>query len=245
MHFTLDMFGLLVRPRVIVNASIAPLGSKFSEPTWSTPGKATKAPFHHRSIYSNFPTPIKNLFVDMSLGDTTKDLATCYVAEVTHYVVKIASQYIVVEPSTILETLKLAKNRLGTHTNLNIRAVGVKFYFGAERQLDGSYKGINPWHPKTVIDQEAIWFYEPWELVPFTHIVRYESLEQTNMLLFQKSTGLVVKKNFLNKPKFYSTSSWSCYSIILLNHTADGYTRLLPDRNFTIHKATKTVANQD
>jgi hypothetical protein len=82
-----------------------------------------------------------------------------------------------------------------------------------------------------------MWFFNPWELVPLVEIIKYESVSKGDLILFQKTKGLVVRKKLLNKPRFYTTSSWSCYSVTLLNYTADGYTRFLPDRMFSIRRS--------
>jgi hypothetical protein len=235
MRFKPDTFGLLVRPRILVAASILPV--KSGKPgeisfSWTKPRKSER--FDHFAV---FPKKLTDLFSDLHLGDTSKDLSTCYTAEVTHYIVRFGGTLSLVDKNNVQETLKMVRKRLGARTNLRVVSVGVKFYKGMEQTPDGSLKAQNPWIPKTADGLETIWFYNPWELVPMTEIVKYESVKRGDLILFPKSSGMVVRKKNLNKPRYYSTSSWSCYSITLLNYTADGFTRFLPDRQFTVRRS--------
>lgn len=234
MRFKQDSLGMLVRPRILAGASIFPM--KSGMPTefsvkWSKPRKTDR--LDHFSVFNK---SVSDLFQGLNLGDTSKDISNCYVGQVTHYIVKIAGQITLVDKGNVQETLKLVRKRLGARTNLRVVSVGIQFYHGMERDLaDGSLKPINPWNPKTSTGEETVWFFNPWELVPIEDVIKYEAVKRGDLILFQKARGLVVRKKFLNKPRFYSTSSWSCYSITLLNFTADGFTRFLPSRSFDVH----------
>jgi hypothetical protein len=229
MRFKPEMLGVLVRPRILAEARILSLNN---------------APFDLESIlskkpllnqFSIFDLPFKELCQTLHLGNTSESLATSYVGEVTHYIVKIAGTPVLVDKTNVQDVMRRIKKLLGARTNMKVLSVGVKFYQGMDN-INNELKPHVAWNTKTKDGHETIWFFKPWKLVAIQEIIKYESVEKGDLILFQKCNGLVVKKKLLNKPKFYRTSSWSCYSITLLNHTADGFTRFLPDRQFTIKK---------
>lgn len=234
---------MLVRPRILAAASIFPVKSgtpnEFNV-KWSKPRKTDR--LDHFSVFN---TSISTLFQNLSLGDTSQDLSTSYVGEVTHYIVKVAGQMTLVDKGNVQETLKRIRKKLGARTNLQIVSVGIQFYHGMKKDTEGKIKPIKAWNPKTSSGEDTVWFFNPWELVPISEIIKYESVKRGDLILFQKARGLVVKKKFLNKPKFYSTSSWSCYSITLLNFTADGFTRFLPVRSFEVHTSDDPLPPDD
>lgn len=230
MRFKPDTFGLLVRPRILAVASILPQNTKTDDVSWIKPKKSER--FNHLSLFNASP---RDLFSSLRLGDTSTDISTAYTAVVTNYIVRFAGTTVLVDKHNVYEVLAKIRKRLGARTNLRVISVGVKFYHGMALEGD-TLVPINPWNPKTSEGQEVIWFYNPWELVPIKDILKFESASPGDLILFQKCHGLVVKKKLLNKPKYYMTSSWSCYTITLLNHTADGFTRFLPDRVFEVKR---------
>ena len=235
MRFRPETLGLLVRPRILASASVLLKGTQ-------DPGASslfTLKPACHSikpciDPLLVFGKPLNVLFSDIQLGNTAVDISTTYTAQVVSYLIKTGSVCMFVDRSNIQETLAKVKKRFGARTNLKIVSVGVRFFRGMEQLTTGELRPINPWMPVTKDGQKTIWFYKPWELVPMTEILKYESVNNGDLVLFQKCHGLVVKKKLLNKPKFFLTSSWSCYSITLLNHTGDGFIRFLPDRRFTV-----------
>jgi hypothetical protein len=233
MRFRPETLGTLVRPRILATAAVVPVGSTSQfEFSWTKSRKSDR--YDHFGVFSQKP---QDLFSYLQLGDTSKDTTTAYVGEVTHYIVRIAGTLTLVDKNNIQETLRVARKRLGARTNLRVVSVGLKLYKGFQVDPETKQlKPINPWNPKTAEGHETMWFFNPWELVPITEIMKYESVSKGDLILFQKTKGLVIRKKLLNKPRFYTTSSWSCYSITLLNYTADGYTRFLPDRLFTIRR---------
>jgi hypothetical protein len=234
MRFRPETLGTLVRPRILATAAIVPVGSTFQfEFSWTKTRKSDR--YDHFGAFSQKP---HDLFSSLQLGDTSKDTTVAYVGEVTHYVVRIAGALTLVDKNNVQETLRMARKRLGVRTNLRVVSVGLKLYKGFQVDPETKQlKPINPWNPKTVEGHETMWFFNPWELVPLVEIIKYESVSKGDLILFQKTKGLVVRKKLLNKPRFYTTSSWSCYSVTLLNYTADGYTRFLPDRMFSIRRS--------
>lgn len=240
MRFKPENLGLLVRPRILASACIVPIDLISTnvplKVPWNRPKKS-----EHLSLFKQKPP---ELFSGVSLGDTSVNLSNAYTGQVVYYLIKISNTIMLVDRTNVHETLKKVRAMCGIRSNLKIISVGVKFFQGMTLN-EGMLQPINPWCPKTENDQEVIWFYRPWELVPTTEILKYESVKKGDLILFQKCHGLVVKKKLLNKPKYYCTSSWSCYSITLLNHTADGFTRFLPDRRFTVHPAQEKYLPKD
>lgn len=236
MRFGPETLGLLVRPRILTSAKVLPLNSK-QPPPYSL--LAIKPRFHDSSVYIEpeilFGKSLNDIFSSFSLGDTTNKQSKSYTAKVTAYLVKIGSTSVIVDSSNIQETLIRVRKRYGVRTNFKILSVGVVF-FDSFQEREGKLEPLDPRPIKTKDGEDTIWFYKPWELVPLTEIIKYESVACGDLVMFQKTNGLVIKKKTLNKPKFYMTSSWSCYSITLLNHAGDGFTRFLPDRKFVIRR---------
>ena len=245
MRFKPEHLGMLVRPRILTTANILVSSSMLPSPTFLK----IRLAHHNKNTYIDpawlFGEPLDKLFGLMKLGDTSADKSSAYVAQIVSYLVKVGSSSIVVDKTNIQETLKKAKNRLGPRTNLKVISVGVKFYHGFKEDQEGVLAPTNELVIKTKDGQEVTWFYKPWDLVPITEIIKYESVSKGNLILFKQTNGLVVKKKRLNKPKYYSTSSWSCYAITLLNHTADGFTRFLPNRQFKVARSSDAVTYKD
>lgn len=236
MRFGPETLGLLVRPRILASAKVMVSNNKNISPHSLI---ALKPVFHgtnpHLEPERLFGKSLNSLFSDVKLGDTTNRNLKSYTAKVVSYLVRIGSTHIVVDSTNIQETLMKARKRYGNRTNLKIILVGVQF-FCSFQEKNGVLESLEPLTIKTTDGFNTIWFYKPWELVPLTEVVKYESVRCGDLVMFQKTNGLVIKKKCLNKPKFFLTSSWSCYSITLLNHAGDGYTRFLPDRRFTIRR---------
>jgi hypothetical protein len=178
-----------------------------------------------------FGQPLSEVFAKLKLGNTVHDKANSYVAQVRAYLIKIGSTFLMVDETNIDDAIARTKKRYGSRSHLKVVLVGVRFYQGFDDQKNPT----RPWETQTATGAVLSWFYKPGELVPITEIVKYESVNRGDLVLFPKCHGLVIKKKLLNKPQFYLTSSWSCYSITLLNHMGDGFTRFLPDRQFSVH----------
>jgi len=236
MRFGPETLGLLVRPRILTSANVLPLNTKEPLPSSLITLKPVACGLNpYIDPEKLFGRSLNSLFSDINLGDTNNANTKSYTAKVVAYLVKIGAASVVVDSTNVQETLTKVRKRYGIRTNFKILSVGVEFFQGFEER-NGRLEPIKPLPIKTQDGSETIWFYKPWELVPLTEIVKYESVRRGDLVMFQKSHGLVVKKKALNKPKFYMTSSWSCYSITLLNHTGDGFTRFLPDRKFSIRR---------
>ena len=236
MRFGPETLGLLVRPRILTSANVLPLNTKEPLPSSLITLKPVACGLNpYIDPEKLFGRSLNSLFSDINLGDTNNANTKSYTAKVVAYLVKIGAASVVVDSTNVQETLTKVRKRYGIRTNFKILSVGVEFFQGFEER-NGRLEPIKPLPIKTQDGSETIWFYKPWELVPLTEIVKYESVRRGDLVMFQKSHGLVVRKKLLNKPKFYMTSSWSCYSITLLNHTGDGFTRFLPDRKFFVRR---------
>lgn len=237
MLFKPETLGELVRPRILAKGTVV-LKKDLPEYAFT----ATTLP--SKSNYSLiFGQNLDKLFSKLLLGDTSKDLSTSYTGEIVCYVVRIASTMTLVDKHNVQETLKKARKKLGARANLRVVSVGLQFHQGLTRdEHTGLLQPLHSCPLKTPDGQETVWFFNPWELVPMKEILKYESVHPGDLVLFKKAKGMVVKKKKLNKPRFYSTSSWSCYSITLLNHTADGYSRFLPERFFMVRRSEDETA---
>lgn len=232
MRFKPETLGLLVRPRIIARVKL--LKNKDLLPSSLIAIKPVACGLNpYVDPEKLFGKPLNSLFSAINLGDASNNSTKSYTAKVVAYLVKVGTTSVFVDETNVHETLNEVRKRYGIRTNLKILSVGVEFFQGFQ-EINNKLEPIKPLPLKTQDGSETIWFYKPWELVPLTEIIKYESVECGDLVMFQKSHGLVVKKKRLNKPKFYMTSSWSCYSITLLNHTGDGFIRFLPDRKFSV-----------
>lgn len=235
MRFGPETLGLLVRPRILTSANVLPINNIQSPHSFITLKPVTCGLNSSTDPEALFGKSLNSLFSEIGLGDTNTNNTKSYTAKVVAYLVKIGSTSVVVDHTNLQETLTKVRNRYGIRANFKILSVGVQFFQGFQ-EIDGQFQPTEPWPVRTKEGNETLWFYKPWELVPLTEIVKYESVRRGDLVMFQKSHGLVIKKKLLNKPRFYMTSSWSCYSITLLNHMGDGFTRFLPDRKFSVRR---------
>lgn len=235
MLFKPETLGELVRPRILAKGTVV---LKKNLPEFAFGAIPSKS--NHTQIFGQ---KLDTLFSKLSLGDTSKDLSSSYAGEIVCYAVRIASTMTLVDKHNVQETLKKARKKLGARANLRVVSVGLQFHQGLVRdQETGKLQGLHPCPLRTPDGQETVWFFNPWELVPMEEILKYEGVHPGDLVLFKKAKGMVVKKKKLNKPRFYSTSSWSCYSITLLNHTADGFSRFLPERFFMVRRSEDETA---
>lgn len=236
MRFKPDTLGTLVRPRVLTKAIVytllPPAGTEEDSDRqnfWAMAKRSNR--FERFALYN---TPFNKLFNDLSLGNTGKDLNECYVGVITHYMVNFHGTYHIVDASNVKELLSRVKKTYGNRANLKVSSVGLKFYKGMKRDEYGTLIPVNPWGGTGT----HVWFYNRKDIVPMEDIIRYENARLGDLVLFPKAKGIVVKHKTLNKPRFYSTSSWTCKAITLLNGSIDGFTRFLPDRTFKVRKPT-------
>lgn len=243
MRFKPETLGTLVRPRVLTkaivyafqhssNAEDGDEGSNF----WASARRSTR--FERFATYNK---PFNQLFSDLSLGNTEKDLSTCYVGVITHYLVRFHGAYHVVDASNVKELLGRVRKVYGNRANLKVSSVGLKFYKGIKIDEYGKTIPVDPWEPT----RDHVWFYNRKDIVAMDDIIRYESAKPQDLILFPKAKGLVIKHKILNKPRFYSTSSWTCKALTLLNGSIDGFTRFLPDRTFKIRRPTDPIPADD
>lgn len=217
-------FGSLVRPRVLLKTLTATTDSPLSVAyTREQQAQAVE----HFTLGG-----VVELFKSLSLGDTCKDLASCYTGKVASFIVMFprTQEYHKVDKRKLLRLERLAKNRNGR--DWVVCAVGLEFYQSLKIDKEGYLEAVNPWpHSK---GQDREWYYFPEDLVLMDNIVVYERCEPGDFITTPKASGLVVQVKELNKPQFYRTSSWTCKSVVLLSGQHCKRVRLLPSRKIEI-----------
>ncbi len=173
-----------------------------------------------------------SLFEELKLGDTAKDISTAYVGKVVSLIVQFHGTFFHISSLTQGKVFEdKIKKSFGPNTKLRVFAVGLKFFKGMSL-VDNALTPINPWEP--VVDDTKIWFYSPKHIVSIHDIMRFEQVDQGDLVLFTKSSGMAVNVVTLSKPKFYNTNSWTPRSIRLLSGNKLAFIRFLPDRLFSI-----------
>lgn len=229
MRYRPESMGSLIRPRMLSKGRMVPL-------------KEAEHYVHYLSsisvppeLSSLFPKEPAKRFEGLSLGDTTVDTYSCYVAEITHFLIRENNKNYLVNKHTLPEALKRRKERFGPRAKLYIHSLGVRLYKGYEVQKDGKLRPVEPWKP-TGSKDEVILFFSHYDCVPMEQIIEYESCNPGDLVLFSKANGFVVKKKKLNKPRFHSTSSWTSYSLTLLSNQT--FLRFVANRKFSVSKMT-------
>lgn len=227
---TANSFGALVRPRIMSYARILPrLDAVVEQDRWNI-ASLIDAPFYGEKEVNHYKKPYEDLFAELVIGDTTKDLSNCYVAVITSFITSINHRhYILVDKNNVTDILEKLRKRYGKRESIPVHYVGVKFYKGLQRNPEGVLEPINPW---SVTAGEHTWFYRPWDLLDMETIVQYENLKLGNLVLFKRSQGIVLKSKTIQKKKFYKTNSWSCKSNTVLLGNGKTFLRFLPNKTF-------------
>jgi hypothetical protein len=238
MRYKPESLGTLVRPRMLAKGKMIPLKEvehfvdHLSSPNFNEELASLKLPSEElASLFAS--QDVLNKFKGLSLGDTTIDTTTAYVAEITHFLIRENGGNYLVNKKTLPEAIKRRKERHGPRAKLYIHSLGVKLYKGFEVLKGGKFRPVDPWQPEGA-KEEVILFFSQYDCIPMEQIVHYEACLPGDLILFSKSNGLVVQKKKLNKPKFQVTSSWTCYSLTLLNNSS--FARFVPNRKFTSHR---------
>lgn len=240
MKFNIETLGSLVRPRVLTKARVIPQANRGTgHYPWGAIVK--HKPYEiHNSLFNKIASKIQeNIFSTLSLGDTTlQDTSKTYVCKVTHYLVGNLQRLTLVDKDSAPEALEAVKKRLGVRSGLQIALVGVKTYRGFQRDLKTQkLEAVDPWQPEEKSITEDVLFFAPWELASLEDIIKFEKVSPGDLIVFPKANALVIKKKKLNKPRFYNNSSWTCYGILLLNGSGNGFSKLVPARAFNIHRS--------
>jgi hypothetical protein len=232
---TANSFGVLVRPRIMSYARILPRLNAVAESDKWNYASLVDAPFYGEKEVNLYKQPYEELFSDLVIGDTTKDLSNCYVAIITSFITSINhKQYILVDKNNVNEILDKLRRRYGKRETIPVHFVGVKFYKGLQRNEAGELEPINPW---SVTGDEHTWFYRPWDLISMDSIIRYERLDPGDLVLFKRTRGIVIRTKTINKKKFYKTNSWSSRSVTVLLGNGKTILRFLPNKEFKGRKS--------
>jgi hypothetical protein len=236
---TANSFGTLVRPRIMSYARILPRLDAVSEQDKWNLNSLVDAPHYGEKEINLYKTPYEDLFTELVIGDTSKDLSNCYVGVITSFITSINyKHYILVDKSNVNEIMEKLRKRYGRRESIPVHHVGVKFYKGLQRNPNGELIAINPWR---VTKENHTWFYRPWDLIPMETIIRYENLVPGDLVLFKRSQGIVVKAKNINKKKFYKTNSWSSRSVTVLLGNGKTFLRFLPNKNFKGRKSSDPI----
>lgn len=239
------VIGSLVRPKILKNVEVhCDSGMEDSDTDWMSKSLNTNRSMTNLDR-TTFYQPINGLFTSSQLlrGDTTENIETCYVGQVVSFITKdVEGKACLANKNNIHLVHEKIKKAFGNKTNLRISLVGLKLFRGVELTSSGTYVATNQWEPTMPGKHRTwTWFYRPWDLVRFEEIVRYESIQPGNVILFENSSGFVAKKTKKNNKTFWSHNSWTPYSFRLLNQQADGFFRFHPTQKFSIRRASDPV----
>jgi hypothetical protein len=230
MDFDSSSFGVLVRPRVLCHTFNEDkfVTSKHEQP-WAMPKNRNK---QIQAIEMEHSKKLKELFQDLSIGNTAVDSSTSFVAKITSCVayyyptsdfrkIRNKEQFISLE-----KKLRTTGRRHG-QTRVSVVAIGVELYGGFELTEHG-YTPIKPWN----VIQELL--FEPCDLVPLERVVLFEQLFPGDLILTPRTTAVVLKNNVLKKPSWYKTSSVSSHKVDLLCGNRLGFVTLSPMQKFQV-----------
>lgn len=239
MKINLNTIGALVRPRIITHAKVYPriIDSLKEEEKWDLAGVADSY-YYSRDLLS-YKKPYEELFKDLVIGDTTQDLSNCYVGMITSFIISISyKQYVLVDKNNVKDIVENLKRKNRSCESLPIHFVGIKFFKGVKRNKNGTLSPTDPWEATS---SQHTWFYRPWDLVSMETVIRYEKLESGDLVLFKKTSGIVLKNKHINKKRFYKTNSWSCKSVSVLMGNGRTILRFLPNKSFKGRKSNESI----
>jgi hypothetical protein len=163
------------------------------------------------------PQSLVNLQAEkLNVGDTAKDLSTAYVAKISGFLGKTASN-----PNLVLNTDPILP------TNFLVKGCGIKLYQGVTVAPDGSYQAINP------LD-DTIRFCGTHEIVPFHKIVLFESIEVGDIWCLEKRSCIVISLSHNNK----RNQGWTTRKITCMRPNSQLET-VWPNYNFKVFKTNK------
>lgn len=243
MKFSSNAFGKLVRPRVLTHVFLYP-----EYPTSDSKQELDSSvdiwwksvrryylfltSLQQDQLTTAYGLQLTDLFSDINLGDTSIDLSECYVGEIISLIVVFRGSYFLIESKQKAVEFEIKfKKMFGRYARIPVCAVGLKFYKGMDINKETKeIVPINPW--EFTESNNKIWFYYPNHIIPIENIIRFEKIKTGNIVLFKRSSGMVLSINNYNKKTFYKICSWTNRSIKLL--TQKNITRFTPDRNFEV-----------
>ena len=236
MRLTVEDIGRLVRPRVLTHVFLFSKEQGVDVDNWWRSMRTYRflSSVRKDQIVKVYKKSVDRVFDGLVVGNTATDPQNSYTAQITHLLVRIGSNYYLFDSVTKgIQFQESYQKKFGTRSRLKVCAVGVKFFGGFTSTEEGTnLLPIKPFRPED--NGDKVWFYEPKHVIPLESVVRFESVEVGDLVMFQKSRGVAVTIRQLNKPKFFKTCSWSSRTIWLLNGLGNGHIRFLPDRQFTV-----------
>lgn len=232
MRFKAADIGLLVRPKTITHLFLWTKESNIDE-WW----KQVLFQYRWRSyekkqqLLGYYKTDLPNLFQNLHLGDVNKSTEHAYVCEIISFIILHKGSLYHVDSKEKAESFeKEIKKRFGQNAYLPVVAVGLKFYKGFKIEENGFSLG-EPWEHTN--KDNAIWFYQPKEIVPISNVLSFESLYPGQLVAMKRIDGIVLYVKELSKPQFYSANSCVSKTVTLLS-TNINYIRLIPEKRFRI-----------
>ena len=244
MKFRPEHIGLLVRPRVLSHVFLYQKNVGIDIERW---WKGVDPYYRYRSylqpdqLVGGYDSSLPSLFAGLSIGDTSKDLSTAYVGVITSFIVYLHGQYYHMDSTEKATELEARVKRMyGKYASLSVAALGIRFYMGmAKDPKTGKIVPVNPWE-HTDVDSQNIWFYRPIHVIPVENVIRYEAIDQGDLVCFKRTGGIVVTTRVMNKKKFFKTSSWSTKTVTLLNSAGDHFIRFLPNKQFQVKSSSRS-----
>ncbi len=95
--------------------------------------------------------------------------------------------------------------------------VGVRFYTG--------FKELDRENNTKVLKEENIWqrskdnifYFHYTDLVPLDRIIKFETIQENDVIISRKTRGIVLEAKTLNKPSFWSSNSLTRKHVVVLN----------------------------
>lgn len=217
---TLENFGKLVKPKILVEAYLLCNKDVDAGDWWKKVIvlNANSRSYKRDTIESTYGISIDKLFNELDI-DT-------YIAVVNSFVVFHQGRYQFVYNHEEANKIIRSKKRY------SIRAVGIAIH----HSYDPATKTVGGIWQATDIPTIQ-WFYHPNHLIDAEIVEIYESVALGNMLVFKKTQALVTKIKILKRKKFWATCSWTRKKITMLNGSTGHQVRLNTNRMFTVLKS--------
>jgi hypothetical protein len=217
---TLEDFGKLVKPKVLVEAFLLCNKDVDAGDWWKKVIvlNANSKSYKRDTIESTYGVSINSLFNELDINT--------YIATVNSFVVFHQGRY------QFVYNAEQAKKIIASKRRYSIRAVGVAIY----HSYDLATKALGDIWQATDISTIK-WFYHPKHLIDAEIVEAYESVGVGDMLVFKKTQALVTKIKILKRNKFWITCSWTRKKITMLNGSTGHQVRLNTSRTFTVLKS--------
>lgn len=217
---TLEDFGKLVKPKVLVEAFLLCNKDVDAGDWWKKVIvlNANSKSYKRDTIESTYGVSINSLFSELDINT--------YIATVNSFVVFHQGRY------QFVYNAEQAKKIIASKRRYSIRAVGVAIH----HSYDVATKALGDIWQATDIPTIQ-WFYHPKHLIDAEIVEAYESVGVGDMLVFKKTQALVTKIKILKRNKFWITCSWTRKKITMLNGSTGHQVRLNTSRAFTVLKS--------